>query len=246
VATLAPPRPAPPPPSRPAPPLAALRPWFDRLGRPLARVFGTAWGRALVWAAAFAPAAYLGWQLWLALTYQPHALGREPVEGLEHATGELGIRFLFFTLAVTPVRQLTGWNWLAKYRRLFGLAMFFWASAHLAVYAALDLELDLGEVAAEIVKRPYLVVGFAAWLLLVPLAVTSTAGWIRRLGGRRWNVLHRLTYAAAVLGLVHYWWSQKKDVREPLAWALGFALLFAWRVWFPRRAAPRAAGGAAV
>lgn len=247
MATLAPPRPTRPNAPRPnAPPFPALRPWFGRAGRPLGRVFGRPWGRALVWVASFVPAAYLGWQLWRALNYLPHDLGREPVKGLEHATGEQAIRFLFFTLAVTPVRQLTGWNWLAKYRRVFGLVMFAYATAHLATYAALDLELDLGEVAAEIVKRPYLVVGFAAWLLLVPLAVTSTTGWIRRLKGGAWNRLHRLTYAVAALGMVHYWWSQKKDVSEPLAWGLGFAALFAWRWWYDRRRAgpPRGAGTA--
>jgi sulfoxide reductase heme-binding subunit YedZ len=244
VATLAPPR-APRAARPPAPPLAAARPWFDRAGGPLGRVFGRPWGRALVWAGAFAPAAYLAWQLWRAFNYLPHDLGREPVKGLEHATGELAIRFLFFTLAATPARQLTGWNWLAKYRRVFGLVTFAYATAHLATYAALDLELNLGEVAAEVVKRPYLVVGFGAWLVLAPLAATSTAGWIRRLGGRRWNALHKLTYAAAGLGLVHYWWSQKKDVSEPLAWAVGFVALFAWRWWHGRRGSAPAAPAAA-
>lgn len=223
--------------TRPAIPLPALRPAFDRIGRPLGRVFGRDAGRRLVWLLAFAPAAYLAWQLWRAFHFLPHALGREPVKGLEHATGGWTIRFLLATMAVTPLRQLTGWNWLARYRRLFGLVTFAYASAHLATYAALDLELDLGEVAAEIVKRPYLVVGFTAWLLLVPLALTSTTGAIRRLGGRRWNALHRLTYVVVVLGLVHFWWSQKKDRSEPLAWALGFALLFAWRWWRARSTA---------
>jgi sulfoxide reductase heme-binding subunit YedZ len=244
VSTTAAPRPAPPatPPNatRPAaPPLPALRPWFDRAGRPLARAFGRPRGRALVWGAAFVPAAYLAWQLWRAFNFLPHDLGREPVKGLEHGTGELAIRFLFFTLAVTPVRQLTGWNWLAKYRRVFGLVAFAYATFHLATYAALDLELDLGEVVTEIVKRPYLVVGFAAWLLLVPLALTSTTGWIRRLGGGRWNALHKVTYAVAGLGMVHYWWSQKKDVSAPLAWAVAFAALFAWRWWYDRRRTAR-------
>lgn len=219
-------------------PLPALRPAFDRLGRPLGRVLGRDAGRWVVWLLAFAPAAYLAWQLWRASSFLPNALGREPVKGLEHATGDWTIRFLLATLAVTPLRQLTGWNWLAKYRRLFGLMTFAYASAHLATYAVLDLELDLGEVATEIVKRPYLVIGFLAWLLLVPLALTSTVGWIRRLGGQRWNALHRLTYAVVALALVHFWWSQKKDHSEPLAWAIGFALLFAWRWWRALAARP--------
>jgi sulfoxide reductase heme-binding subunit YedZ len=242
MATAAPPRPGPPPAARrPGPPAPALRPWFDRANAPLGRLFGRDAGRALVWVGCFVPMGYLAWQLWLAVQGREHDLGREPVKGLEHALGEMSIRFLLITLAVTPLRQLTGWNWLAKYRRVFGIVMFAYATAHLLAYAVLDLELQLGEVAAEIVKRPYLVVGFAAWLTLVPLAATSTAGWIRRLGGRRWNVLHRLTYAAAVLGLVHYFMSQKKDVSEPVLWGLGFLGLFAWRWWYGRRAAPAGA-----
>ena len=150
---------------------------------------------------------------------------------MEHATGVLAIRFLAFTMAVTPIRQLTGWNGLAPYRRMLGLFMFWYASAHLAVFYALDLEMNLGAVVTEIVKRPYITVGFVAWLLLVPLALTSTTGWIRRLGGKRWNRLHRLTYAVVALGLVHYFWSQKKDMTDPLLYALVFAALFAWRGW---------------
>ncbi len=246
MATLAPPRAAPPDARSPAgPPPSPARRLAERLNAPLGSVFGRPGGRALVWAVGFAPAAFLGWQLWRAYQGLPHALGEEPVEAVEHGSGELAIRYLFATLAVTPLRQLTGWNWLAKYRRVFGLVMFFWASAHLVAYAALDLELNLGEVAAEIVKRPYLVVGFAAWLLLVPLAVTSTTGWIRRLGGRRWNALHRLVYPVAALGLVHYGMSQKKDLTEPIAWALAFAAVLAWRWWRARRGRRRAGAPAA-
>jgi sulfoxide reductase heme-binding subunit YedZ len=186
---------------------------------------------AVVWAIAAAPGVYLGWQLWLAWTGQPHTLGEEPVERLEHETGTLAIRFLALTLAVTPLRQLTKWNAIARYRRTLGLFTFWYASLHLATFAALDLELDLGEVATEIVKRPYITVGFAAWCLLVPLAVTSTTGWIRRLGGRRWNVLHRATYAVAALAMVHFFWSQKKDLTDPAIYAAIFAVLLGWRIW---------------
>jgi len=224
--------------SRPGPPLPWLRPWFERAGRPLGRVFGREWGRALVWVGSFVPAVYLAWQLWLAFQGEPHDLGREPVKGLEHATGEQSIRFLLITLAVTPVRQLTGWNWLAKYRRVFGLVMFAYATAHLVTFAVLDLELNWGDLVREIVKRPYLVVGFSAWLVLVPLAVTSTTGWIRRLGGRRWNALHRATYFVVVLGMVHYWMSQKKDHTEPILWGAGFLALFVWRWWRRTPTAP--------
>ena len=153
------------------------------------------------------------------------------MKGLEHRTGDWTIRFLALSLAVTPLRQLTGWNWLARYRRILGLLAFGYASTHLATFAVLDLELELGDVAREIVKRPYLVVGFTAWLLLVPLAVTSTTGWIRRLGGRRWDRLHTLIYAVVPLGLLHFWWSQKKDRSAPDEWIVVFAALLAWRVW---------------
>lgn len=228
-------------PPRAGTPLPWLRPWFDRAGRPLGRILGRDWGRAIVWIGSGVPAVYLAWQLWLAFQGQPHDLGREPVKGLEHATGEQSIRFLLITLAISPLRQLTGWNWLAKYRRVFGLVMFGYATAHLVTFAALDLEFDLGDLAREIVKRPYLVVGFVAWLVLVPLAVTSTTTWIRRLGGRRWNALHKLTYLVVALGMVHYWMSQKKDHTEPLLWGASFIALFAWRWWRRVPAGPTAA-----
>lgn len=215
-------------------PVPALR----RIGERPGRFFATRTARLLVWIAGFVPAAYLAWELWRAWNGEPHSLGREPVKGLEHATGDWTIRFLLFTLAVTPVRQLTGWNWLAKYRRILGLLTFVYATSHLATYVVLDLELQWGEITREIVKRPYLVVGLTAWLLLVPLALTSTAASIRALGGKTWNRLHWLTYAIAPLGIVHFWWSQKKDHSEPLAWGIGFAVLFAWRLWWTSRRRP--------
>jgi sulfoxide reductase heme-binding subunit YedZ len=212
-------------------PVPALR----RIGDVPGRFFGTRWGRLTVWLVGALPAVYYAWQLWLAWNGEPHALGREPVKGLEHATGGQTIRFLLLTLAVTPVRQLTGWNWLAKYRRILGLLVFGYATAHLATFVVLDLELQFGDVVREIVKRPYITIGFAAWLMLVPLALTSTAASIRGLGGKRWNRLHWLTYAVVPLGIIHFWWSQKKDHSEPLLWGLGFAALFAWRVLYARR-----------
>jgi methionine sulfoxide reductase heme-binding subunit len=212
-------------------------PALRRAGEPLGRVLGRRPARLAAWLLGALPAAWLAWQLWLAWNGEDHALGREPVKGLEHRTGDWTIRFLALSLAVTPLRQLAGWNWLAKYRRLFGLLAFGYASAHLATFVALDLELQLGEVAREIVKRPYITVGFAAWLLLAPLAVTSTAGWIRRLG-RRWDRLHSAVYVVVALGLVHYWWSQKKDKSDPLLWVAVFALLLGWRAWWKWRGRP--------
>ncbi len=188
------------------------------------------------------PIVVLAVQLYLVYTGQsPDLLGAEPVERLQHETGQLALRFVAFTLAVTPLRRLTGWNHLATYRRMLGLFAFFYATAHLLVFAVLDLELDLAEVAGEIVKRPYITVGMLSWLMLVPLAVTSTRGWIRRLKGGRWARLHRLTYLVAIGGTVHFWWSVKKDVTEPLIYALVFAVLLGYRL---RTRRPSARAGA--
>ena len=187
--------------------------------------------KPLVFLLALAPFAVLAVSLYLVYTgRRPDLLGAEPVERLEHDTGQLALRFVAFTLAITPLRRLTGWNALAAYRRMLGLFAFFYATAHLLVFAALDLELQLREVAAEILERPYITIGMASWLALLPLAVTSTRGWIRRLGGRRWARLHQLSYAVAVGGTVHFWWSVKKDVTEPLLYALVFAVLLGYRV----------------
>ena len=192
--------------------------------------------RAGVFLLALVPFAVLAASLYLVYTgRRPDLLGAEPVERLEHDTGQLALRFVAFTLAITPLRRLTGWGALATYRRMLGLFAFFYATLHLLAYAALDLELRLGELVAEVVERPYITVGAASWLLLVPLAATSTRGWIRRLGGRRWARLHRLTYAVAVGGTVHFWWSVKKDVTEPLVYAAVFAVLLGSRLLARRR-----------
>lgn len=194
---------------------------------PLARRRRTVVARLkpLVFVLALLPLAALAWAAYT------DALGANPIKELEHATGRWAIRFLALSLAVTPLRKLSGWGELARYRRPLGLFAFFYATLHLAVFAVLDLELDLGDVGREIVKRPYITVGFASWLLLVPLAMTSTKGWIRRLGARRWNRLHRVVYVVAVAATVHFFWSQKKDVTDPLVFSAVLAPLLAYRLW---------------
>jgi sulfoxide reductase heme-binding subunit YedZ len=156
-------------------------------------------------------------------------LGANPIEALEHGTGLWTLRFLAITLAITPARKLTGWNWLAKYRRMLGLFTFFYATLHLLVYAGLDMTLDVGDIVEDVVKHPYVTLGMLGWLLLVPLAVTSTTAWIRRLGGRRWARLHRLAYVVAALGTIHFYWLVKKDVSEPLFYAGVFGVLLGYR-----------------
>ena len=139
-------------------------------------------------------------------------------------------------LAITPLRQLTGQPVLIRFRRMLGLYAFFYACLHFAAYLGLDLRGYWTQIFAEIVKRPYITVGFSAWLLLVPLAITSTQGWIRRLG-RNWGHLHKLVYAVGVLAVLHFWWLVKSDIREPLLYASILAALLGWRLWkrFSRR-----------
>ena len=163
-------------------------------------------------------------------------LGTNPVEALLHRTGDWTLRFVMIVLAVTPLRRLTGWNELQQFRRMLGLFAFFYACLHFSVYAFLDLGLDWSFLAQDIAKRPYITVGFTAWMLLVPLALTSTRGMMRRLG-RRWKQLHRLVYVIAVLGVIHFYWLVKADVREPLIYAAILALLLSLRAegWVRRR-----------
>jgi sulfoxide reductase heme-binding subunit YedZ len=166
-------------------------------------------------------------------------LGSNPIKEAEHYTGRWVLRFLTFTLLVTPIRQTFGWNWLQKYRRMLGLFAFGYALLHLTIYFVLDLELAWGDLAEDIIKRPYITIGMAAFALLLPLAVTSTAKMVKRLGGKRWAALHRSIYVIVVLGTIHFWMAVKRDVTDPLIYALIFAVLLGYRVvaWRRRRAA---------
>ena len=157
------------------------------------------------------------------------ALGANPVEKVQDTLGIWGLRLLLATLAVTPLRVLLGWPKLHLFRRMLGLFAFFYIALHFLWYLLVDQSLDWAQLAADVVKRPYITAGFTALVLLVPLAATSTARAMRRLG-RRWQRLHRLVYAAAVLGCVHYWWQVKADIREPALYAGITALLLGWRL----------------
>ena len=165
-------------------------------------------------------------------------LGADPVAALTHGTGDWALRFLLLCLAMTPLRRLLGQPWPIRFRRLLGLYAFFYACLHLGVYLLLDLGGFWRQVFEDIVKRPYITAGFTAWLLLLPLALTSTRGWIRRLG-RRWGQLHRLAYVAGVAAVLHYLWLVKSDLREPLLYAAVLATLLGLRLWWRlRRTAP--------
>lgn len=158
-------------------------------------------------------------------------LGANPLEAITHGTGDWTLRFLLVTLAVTPLRTVTGWNPLIRFRRMLGLFAFFYAILHLLTYIWFDKFFAWHEVLKDIPKRPFITVGLAAVVLLTPLALTSTKGMIRRLGGRRWQALHRLIYVAAILGVVHYFWLVKADVSAPRRYAMALAVLFSARAW---------------
>ena len=160
-------------------------------------------------------------------------LGANPIEELLHALGRWGLKLLLLTLAVTPLRRWTGWNWLIRFRRMLGLFVFFYIALHFLVYAVLDQSLDLEAIIEDVLKRPYITLGMAGLLMLIPLAVTSTKGMMRRLG-KRWQKLHRLVYVIAVLAVWHFYWQVKLDTLEPILYALVLAGLLGVRVYFAR------------
>jgi len=159
-------------------------------------------------------------------------LGANPVEALSHRTGSWTLRFLVLVLLVTPLRKQFGWTRLVPLRRMLGLYAFFYACLHLFVYLVLDRSLLMSEILKDIGKRPYITVGFTVFLLLLPLAATSTNGMIRRLGGKRWKRLHRLVYPAAIGAVIHFLWLVKSDIREPLFYAVIVTALLLYRTPF--------------
>jgi methionine sulfoxide reductase heme-binding subunit len=186
--------------------------------------------KILVHCAALTPATILATQVWDVARTGSDVLGADPVAEIEHRLGLWALRLLMATLAITPLRQLTGQPVLVRFRRMLGLYAFFYACLHFSAYLVLDLRGYWTMIFEEIAKRPYITVGFAAWLLLVPLAITSTTGWIRRLG-RNWARLHKLVYAVGVLAVLHFWWLVKSDIREPALYAGILAALLGWRLW---------------
>ena len=185
--------------------------------------------KPVLWIAGLGPFA---WQVWAFFTGHLEA---EPVKGMEHFTGRTALVILFITLCVTPLRRLTGWNGIVKVRRLVGLFAFFYALLHFSIFLVFDLELSFGRLTEEVVKRPYITVGFAVLLMLTALAVTSPQAMVRRLGGKRWRALHRLIYLAAIGGVLHFTWAQKKDIRLPLIYAGVLAVILASRLLPARR-----------
>jgi len=180
--------------------------------------------------------ACLGPLAWLLIRTLTGRLGINPVEDLELTTGIWALRFLVITLAVTPVRRITGWNRVIQYRRMLGLFTFFYVCVHFAIYIGIDQFFAFGSILKDVAKRPFITMGFTAFVLMIPLALTSTKGWIRRLG-RRWQVLHRLIYISAVCAAIHYLWKVKVMIGSPVYYAMVIGLLLGFRILWQLRSA---------
>lgn len=180
--------------------------------------------KALIFIAALIPLT------WLIVDGVNGSLGANPVENITHRTGKWVLNFLLITLAVTPLRKITGWHWLLRFRRMLGLYAFFYVLLHFTTYIWLDRFFVFDEIGKDIAKRPYITLGFTCFLLLIPLALTSTNAMVRRLGAKRWQRLHKMIYGIAIGGVVHYLWLVKSDIVLPLAYGLVLALLLVLRV----------------
>lgn len=194
--------------------------------------------KAVLFLACLLPAALLAWGAW------QDTLGANPIEAVTRGLGDWTLNFLLITLTVTPLRRLTGWAWLIRLRRMLGLYAFFYVCLHVTSYVWLDQFFDWTAIAKDIVKRPFITAGFVGFSLLLPLAATSNNAMVRRLGGRRWQRLHRSVYAIAVIGVLHYAWMVKRDLALPLVYAAVAAMLLGLRAWWREQERRRQLAGA--
>lgn len=190
----------------------------------LRQILLSRWSKAAVFLLCLSPLGYLGWRAYHG------ALTANPVEFIQHFTGDWTLRLLLVTLAVTPLRKLLNLPDLIRFRRKLGLFAFAYVCLHFLTYIGPDQAFDLGGMWKDVAKRPFITVGFLGFVLLIPLALTSTKGWIRRLGGRRWQALHRLVYVSALCGVVHYYWLVKSDHRLPLMYGAILSVLLLYRL----------------
>ena len=181
--------------------------------------------KAALFLASLIPLIRLGWYGYSS------QLGANPIEYITRSLGTWTLVFLLITLSITPLRKLSGWSWLIKLRRMAGLFAFFYALLHFTTYIWLDQFFDLNSIYKDVIKRPFITIGFSAFIMLIPLAITSTNAMMRKLGGKRWQMLHRLIYLVAIFGVLHYWWLVKKDITQPLIYAVVLAALLGYRVW---------------
>ncbi len=195
-------------------------------------------GKPLVFALMLIPAAWLVWNWWLAFAYQPNGLGFNPQEESNRFTGDWTLRFLLLSLSITPLSKLIQSPKPLLFRRMIGLFAFFYVTLHITSYVWLDMLFDWAELWADVLKRIYITIGFTAFLMLIPLAITSTSGWVKRLGAKRWQRLHKLVYVIGLLGVIHFIMMRKGFQIEPLVYALILASLLAFRAhkyWLRQR-----------
>ena len=197
----------------------------------LNRVLTSKWTKVVVFALCLEPAAWLVWR-----GFQGD-LTADPVQFITHTTGDWTIRFIVITLAITPLRKLLHLPQLIRFRRMLGLFAFFYGCLHFSTWIGIDKQFAWAEMWKDVQKRRFITVGFTGFVLMIPLAITSTAGWIRRLGGKRWQLLHRAIYLTAAAGVIHYYWLVKSDVRKPLEYFAIVAVLLVWRLgtWLAAR-----------
>lgn len=206
------------------------------------KFLATRWAKIIVFSLSSMPLLVIIWRGF------HNNLTANPVEFLQHRTGDWTLRFLIFTLCITPFRKVLNLPELIRFRRMLGLFAFFYASLHFLTYLGPDQSFNFAGMLKDVVKRPFITVGFTAFVLLIPLAITSTAGWVRRLGGKRWQALHRSIYLCAILGVIHYYWLVKSDVREPLFYGFLVGILLLWRFteWLTKRRAAALAHTTAI
>ena len=173
------------------------------------------------------PLAALIW----AILFHPESFSANPLEDITDRTGDWTLRFILITLTVSPLRQITGWNSVVRFRRMLGLFAFFYGFLHFTTYVWFTVFFNIQTIIEDVLKRPFITVGFAAFVLMIPLAITSTTKWIARLGGKRWQLLHKAIYITGILGVIHYIWRVKSDIQTPLIYAILLALLLGYRVW---------------
>jgi sulfoxide reductase heme-binding subunit YedZ len=197
----------------------------------MSKLLSSRWTKVFLFALCLVPLLLLLWHLLLLWKNgYDSALTANPIEYVTHKTGDWIIRFLLITLCVTPLRKLSNQPKVTRYRRMLGLFAFFYGFLHLMTWMWLDKFFDLPEMLKDVVKRPFITAGMTGFALMIPLAITSTAGWVRRLGFARWQLLHRLVYFSALAGVIHYYWLVKSDVREPLMYGAMLAVLMSYRL----------------
>ncbi len=205
-------------------------------------ILANKWTKVVVFLISLVPFGVLVWRL------INNNLGANPTQFLQHATGDWTLRFLVITLCVTPFRKILKLPNLIRFRRMLGLFAFFYVCLHFLIYLGPDQYFDVAAMWKDVAKRPFITVGFLGFVLMIPLAITSTAGWIRRLGGRRWRILHRAIYFSAIAGVIHYYWLVKSDVRKPVEYGAMVGALLLWRLgaWLVDRRKRAVAGSVAA